>query len=312
MREGVTPERIAESTCTCGNFGPGFDVFSLALARAGDRVAVRFAGSDTVAVEGVGASRIPHAFDRNAASIAAAHLRALAGIDTPLSVHVTKRVPPGSGLGSSASSSAAGARACAALLEVTRSGARAFTRDELLEAAAAGERAVSGDHRDDVAAALFGGLAVVTPGAGNPISIALPASMRLAFVAPAIELATRDMRAALPREVPLRDTSLQLAAVARMVDAAHRGDVRAMGEALVDRIAAPARAKFIPLHDEARKTAMEEGAYGFAISGSGPAMFALTDSDPVASRIVARFADLFATNGVAADTFVTRAAEVRA
>lgn len=296
MRRAVT----VEAPCTCGNFGPGFDVFSLALARRGDRVTLAEADADEVRVTGVGADRLPRDFATNAAAVAVDHLRRALGLETRHRLDLDKGAPPGSGLGSSASSAAAGALAFRHLhrdLDVPR--------DVLLEAAVAGERAAAGDHRDDVSAALFGGLAVVPPRPAMPFRLEPPRALRLAYALPAVALETKRMRAVLPPAWPRADVVFNLSQVARMVDAVHRGDVAAIGRAVEDRLAAPYRAPFVPAFEDARHAAREAGAFGFALSGSGPAVFAVADSDARARDAMRAMLDALGAAGVKAEGFVT-------
>src|ERR1051325_2445515 len=120
---------VAEAPCTVGNFGPGFDVFSMALDRPGDRLTIEVAPRDEVEVSGPGADRIPREWSRNAACAVLDALRRATGKDAPLHVKIEKRVRPGSGLGSSASSSAAAVLAFARLHGLT------LTPDVALDAA---------------------------------------------------------------------------------------------------------------------------------------------------------------------------------
>ena len=295
----------AASTCTMGNFGPGFDVLSLALDRPGDVVTVAAAARDEVRVTG-SAEGVPARFEENCASVAAAHLRDALGLTEPLLVTVEKRVPRGSGLGSSASSSAAGALAMRALHPEA-----VVTNEMLLEAAAAGERVAAGDHRDDVAAALFGGLALVSPRPGPVLRLDPPRHLRLAVALPRLVLETRRMRAVLPKDVPRADVVHNLAMVARLVDAVHRGDVPAMGRAMDDRVAVPYRAPLVPRYAEAREAALAAGAYGHCLSGSGPAQFAVCDSDALAERALAAMLEVYRKADVAAEGFVAAAAPGR-
>lgn len=296
----MTRTATATSTCTVGNFGPGFDVLSLALDRRGDSVTLTVAERDEVVVRGLGATSIPSEFERNAASAAVAFLREALGVEERYRVNVEKAVPPGSGLGSSASSAAAGALA---FHRLHRGDAR-LTRGLLLEAGAAGERAAAGDHRDDVAAALFGGLALVSPRPGPVLRVEPPAHLRLAVARPHVVLETRRMRAVLPPAVPRADVVHNLAMVARLVDACHRGDVPAIGRAMDDRVAVPHRAPLVPHYADAREAALAAGAHGYCISGSGPAQFAVCDSPALAERVLAAMTDVYRKADVGCDGFV--------
>src|SRR6266566_4893319 len=174
----------ARAPATIANLGPGFDVFALAIRGLADEVAVRPAERDSLRVQGVDAADLPSTFSGNTAGIVIEALRAATGITQSIEVRVTKGIPSGRGLGSSAAS-------CAAAV---------------LRAAVEGEAAVSGRHYDNLAAALLGGF--VTLGSSEPPLLSrIPVSPRiaLAIAIPRFVLRTADMRGILPSVVPLRD-----------------------------------------------------------------------------------------------------------
>lgn len=290
----------AEAPCTVGNFGPGFDVFSLALARRGDRVWLRKGDADKVTVRGPGAERVPTEWARNSACASLDHLRALTGRRDPLEVVIEKGMPPGSGLGSSASSNAAAVRAFARLF------AAKLTPLEALEAAAAGEAVASGStHRDDVAAALFGGLTVVGGEGPDAVIRLRPPALHLVVARPEVELPTREMRRLIPDALPKADVVRNLSNVARIVHACHADDAALLCRALDDRISRPYRAPRVPLYDVARDAALAAGAQGFLLSGSGPAMIAALPATLDARPVETAMRDAFLKGGVDAEIFTT-------
>ena len=111
------------------------------------------------------------------------------------------------------------------------------------------------------------------------------------------------LRGTTARSVPMEAVVANMARVARVVDACHRGDVVALGAAMDDALAAPHRAAFIPRHAEARAAALASGAHGFAISGSGPSMFAVCDFKTQAESVARALADVYREAGVPADAF---------
>lgn len=264
----------AEAPCTVGNFGPGFDVLSLALARRGDRVVLETADADRVSVTGPGAGKVPTAWAENSACAAIDALRRATGERAPLHVRIEKGMPPGSGLGSSASSNAAAVRAFARLHGLALDAATA------LGAAAAGEAVATGSaHTDDVAAALFGGLTVVG-GEGRDLVVRLtPPPLRLVVARPEQDLPTREMRRLIPPSIPKEDAVRNLSNVARIVHACHVQDAAMLCRALDDRISRPYRAPKVAGFDAARDAALAAGALGFVLCGSGPAVMAAMPAD---------------------------------
>ncbi len=285
---GVSADRVTiRASATCGNFGPGFDTFSLALAGLGDRIEVSVAHEDRITMDGPGAASLPSAWGANVAGAALDHLRRAAGLEECYDVCIMKGQPGGSGLGSSASSAGGAALAFHALHPEL-----GLTPEALVEAAAAGEAVAAGRHYDDVSAVILGGVAVVRLRAGRPVLGRLqpPADLHLAIVSPDLALPTREMRALLPETVPLADAVSNIGNAAALVAACHDGDVAALGACLDDRLSTPYRKARLPYFDDARAAALAAGAYGVAISGSGPAMIAVCDDGQAAGVVAAAMA----------------------
>jgi homoserine kinase len=294
---------------TVSNLGPGFDVLGLALERPGDIVEAERAerpGVDLVEVTGDQGllSRDPA---RNAAAVAAeAALRRLEektgqrGLGVRLWLH--KGMPLASGLGSSGASSAAAAAAVASLWE------GALDRLELVRAAMEGERATCGAaHADNVAPSLLGGIVLVV--SYEPLDLVplpVPPSLRIAVVRPHTAVATGEARALVAgRRVALEDVVANLGRLAALVAALYRADLALLGRAIADRLVEPVRAALIPGFAVVKRAALEAGALGCSISGSGPALFALCDDEPTASRVAAAMQEAFRTAaGLASEAYV--------
>jgi homoserine kinase len=263
---------------SASNLGAGFDCLGVALSGKGDTVLARGAHAAGVRVVSVSDPRVPLEPERNTAAIAAdavlrKHISRREGrppLLPGLELEVMKGLPLAGGMGGSAASAVAGAVAADALL-----GAR-LPKAELLEAALDAEAAVSGRHADNVAPALFGGGVLVL--STEPMRVApvrVHATLRLVLVSPAYEVATAAARAAVPQHVTRADAVWQAAALGALVLGLERGDPDLLREAMVDRIAEPARLPLYPGYAEARAAGLEAGAAGVAISGAGPAIVAV-------------------------------------
>ena len=292
----------ARAPATIANLGPGFDVFALAIRGLADEVAVRPAERDSLRVQGIDAADLPSTFSGNTAGIVIEALRAATGITQSLEVRVTKGIPSGRGLGSSAASCAAAALAFL----------RAFPKSRdlglagVLRAAVEGEAAVSGRHYDNLAAALLGGF--VTLGSSEPLLLSrIPVNPRiaLAIAIPRFVLRTADMRGILPSVVPLRDAVSNVGHAAILALALARGDSALAGRCLEDRFAEPVRAPFLPGYAEARSASRSTGAPGFALCGSGSSVFAFAPDRTVAGDLAEAMCNGFRSRGYAASPFVT-------
>src|SRR5690606_28209232 len=134
--------------------------------------------------------------------------------------------------------------------------------------AAEGERAAAGAaHADNAAAAICGGMVIVTGGADAPCIARVTAPGRPALVValPEAALITRDARAALPESISLRAYCDGAARAALAVAAWREGDLRAFGAAIEGSFADAARAPLVPGLPDAAAAARAAGAAGVAI-----------------------------------------------
>jgi homoserine kinase len=268
---------------TVANIGVGFDILGLALQEPGDIVRAEWhevPGITLLGIEGDN-GKLPRRIEKNTATVAASHVLKSIGGDRGVGITVYKQLPLASGLGSSAASAVAAAVAVNILFD------EPLTRAELLPACLKGEAAVSGYHADNVAPSLFGGITLVAGTNADQIqSLPIPAGVWFALVTPDVAVPTALARAALPKEISLKAMVAQTAAVAKLVDALHRGDVQAMAVAMeADRIVEPARAHLMPLLAEMRVTAKRAGALGLVISGAGPTLCTVCESEAIAKRV---------------------------
>jgi homoserine kinase len=149
-----------------------------------------------------------------------------------------------------------------------------------------------------VAPSLLGGIVLVRV-IDPPDLVRIPVlpDLRVVLAHPDQRLRTRDARAVLPRTLPLETTLYQAAQVAAMVAALSAGDYELLGRALDDRIAEPARAPLLPGFTAAKQAALEAGALGASISGSGPTAFALARGDASAQAVAEAMRAAYAGSG---------------
>lgn len=275
-----------------GNVGPGFDILGLAVDQIGDTVTLELIDGDDppVVVRGRDAAIVPVDPAQNVVNIAAHAMLRLLGRDQGVAVSIDKGLPVAGGLGGSAASSVAGAYAAALATGVEP--APTLT----IEAALAGEAHASGRHLDNIAPITMGGL--VLSRLAQPIDvIKLPIldDWHVALVTPHVRVETKAARAILPMDWPRSEWIPQMANVAAMVHAFATGDGALLRRSLDDRYAEPRRASLIPHFYDVKQAALDAGAFGCSISGSGPTVFAIVPQEKasfIASVMLEAFDDL--------------------
>jgi homoserine kinase len=177
---------------------------------------------------------------------------------------------------------------------------------ELIQAALEAETVVAGRHADNLAPAILGGLVLIRSLEPlDVVQVAIPERLCIALVHPQMELRTAEGRAALPGQVPRGLALHQAAQVAAIVAAAEHGDLALLGRAIDDRLAEPVRAPLLPGFREAKAAAIEAGALGCSISGSGPTAFAFTADRPTAEHVVRAMVAAYASRGLPCDARIT-------
>ncbi len=276
-----------------GNAAVGFDTLGFALEKPGDEIIVRFRdkpGLEITRITGA-KGKLPYDPEKNTAGVAA--LRTLehigeAGRGIEMEIH--KKMPFGSGLGSSAASAVAGAMAINELFH------KRVTKRELLPFAMQGEQIASGGyHADNVAPSMLGGMIMVCDNATLDVHrLPLIHGLYATVIHPHIEILTKDARSVLSDTIPLKKHIEQSSNLAGWLIGMFRGDVDLLQKYLKDVIIEPQRAPLIPHFYEAKEAAMNIGAMGCSISGAGPSIFALSKNSLIAEDIGEAFKKVYA------------------
>jgi len=286
---------------TVANVGCGYDVLGFALEGHGDEITLTKRGDDRLVITDIMGADLPTEPDKNVATVAIAAMLEEMGQRTGFDMVIKKSIPPGSGLGSSASSAAGAVFAANELL------GRPFSRTQLVAFAMEGERSSSGvAHADNVAPCLLGGFTVVR--SYHPLdvfSIPFPAQLRAVVMYPNVEMKTADAKRILKKQILLSDAVTQWGNVAGLVSGLITGDMARVGRSMQDVIIEPVRSMLIPFYSEVKAAAQKSGALGFAISGSGPSTFAFTDDIKKAETILAECTGVYARGGIPCIGFIS-------
>lgn len=304
--ENAASAAEAYAPATVANLGVGFDIVGLALREPGDTVRAEWSdepGVSICAIEGDN-GKLSREAGKNTACVAAQSVLQAVGETRGVMLTIRKGLPLASGLGSSSASAVAGAMAVNALL------GSPLSKADLLSPALDGEELVSGRHADNVAPCLFGGITLIYgTDASQIVQLPIPDGLWLAMVTPDVEVPTALARAALPPQVPLKQMVSQTAGVARLIDSIHRGDLYAMAAAMEsDSVIEPAREHLMPLLAEMRSVAKAVGALGLVISGAGPTLCAICESEDTARKAATAVHATYAVASIRSKAFVTRVA----
>src|SRR4051794_29301353 len=272
----------AFAPATVSNVACGFDVLGFALEAPGDEVTARLAPAG-VSIDDITGDqgRLPRAAAQNTAGVAAQALLTILGERRGVALTIRKGLPLSSGLGGSAASAVAAVVAVDALFDART------PLHTVMACAFEGERIGAGSaHGDNIAPAVYGGFVLVrVPNPPDVVRLPVPAGLTAVVVHPDLEIETAKARALLGTHVPLGDAIRQWANLGALVDALHRSDFDLLSRSLEDTIAEPRRASLVPGLAAIKQAAVDAGALGCSLSGSGPSLFALCRSTADAERV---------------------------
>lgn len=291
---------------TVANVAVGFDILGFAINRPGDEIVARLnpdiKGLKIVAITGTGDKVLPTEVLKNTAGVAAyTLLKHLGKEDLGIELEVHKKMPFGSGLGSSAASAAGAVVAVNELLGAP------LSRESLLYFSVLGEEVADGSfHADNVAPSLVGGITLIRSNESLDIhQLPVPQNLQVAVVHPDIEILTRDARAVLSDTISLKKAIRQTGSLASFITALYTNDLPLLGRSLEDHIVEPQRKQLIKGFDDVKKAALDRGALGCSISGAGPSVFALCDSGYLAQAAGQGMQEAFALHGVSSQLYVS-------
>jgi homoserine kinase len=286
-------------------------VFGLALDAFEDKVKVSRASSDGEGRISIKNSdqAIPSTPESNSAGLVAKKMMQDFGISDNIEIEVTKGVPSGYGVGSSAASAAAAAMAFNTLYDLK------IDKNRLVEYAAEGEVASAGTkHYDNVSASLLGSFVVCRIASDRLQFTRLepPKDLVLVIAVPWLELPkkkTEVARSVLPKVVPLKDVVHNISGAATIVAGFALKDVETITKGIDDAIIEPARKHLIPGYDSVKQNAISAGALAVTISGAGPSMIAFLKTSKNAKTVAAAMVKGFKETGIESRTFVCRASK---
>jgi homoserine kinase len=290
------------SPATVANVACGFDVLGFCLDNKGDEMVIRKVSEKGIRITHIEGYDLPFETAKNVAGVSALAMYEHAKPDCGFEIEIYKKIKPGSGIGSSAASAVGGVFGMNELL------GKPYNKTQLTYFAMKGEALASkSEHADNLAPALFGGFTLVKSTLPLDIlQIPTPKELYATLIHPQIEIKTADAREILPKEVPLKDAIAQWANVGSLIHALHTSDYSLIHRSLQDIIVEPFRKQLIPYFDDVKYAALEAGALGCAISGSGPSIFALSKGKEVAENVERAMQSMYSKTDIEYNTFVSQ------
>lgn len=269
------------SPATVANVACGFDVLGFCLDNVGDEMIIRKTSEKGIHITKIEGFNLPYEAELNVAGVSALAMYNAIDVDFGFEIEIYKNIKPGSGIGSSAAS------AVGSVFGMNELIGKPFNKAQLTEFAIKGEALASKcEHADNLAPALFGGFTLVKSVSPLKIlEIPSPDDLYATIIHPQIEIKTSESRALLPKDVPLQDAITQWANLGSLIHALHSSDYDLIKDSLHDVIVEPHRSKLIPHFNEVKKAALNAGALGIGISGSGPSIFLLSKGVETAKNV---------------------------
>lgn len=287
------------------NLACGFDIIGFALSSPGDEIILKknnHSGKIQITKIQGDNNSLSLELEKNTAGYSIKKMFEKYNIQSGLDIEIIKKMKIGTGLGSSAASSSAAVCAVNQMFELN------LSDNELVECAMQGESIASGSfHADNVAPSLLGGFILIR--GYNPVDIIrLKTNLQIfcTIVSPNIEIKTIEARRILPTEIPLKIAIKQWGNVGGLVAGLLNGDENLIARSLVDEVVEPYRSKLIPYYFDVKNAALETGALGCNISGSGPSIFALSLSEGAAEKIRINMTDVYKKNNIDCYSFISQ------
>jgi len=287
---------------TVANVSCGFDSLGFAVDTIGDEMTFTKTSEKGVKITNITGADLPYDVDKNAASAVIKKILLDAKADFGIALTIHKGFSPGSGLGSSAASAAGAA------FGVNQFLVDKYSNLELTKFAMFGEEVACGSAiADNVAAAIYGGFVLVR--SYEPLEIIklpVPEALRVVAIHPQIAIKTKDAREVLPKEIALKNAVTQWANVGGLVSGLFTNNYELISNSLVDVIVEPFRKGLIPFFDEVKTNALNAGALGAGISGSGPTIFALCKGEKSAKDVYKAIESTYKETGIGFEMFISK------
>jgi len=289
---------------TVANVGCGFDVLGFAVDQPGDEVTLKLKDTPGLKITSITGDEGKLSKDptKNTVGVSISNFLHKIGSKQGIEIELNKKMPLGSGLGSSAASAVAGVFAINKLL------GEPLKHQELLPFAMEGEKIACGSaHADNVGPSLMGGFVLIRSYAPlDIVKIPTPPDLYCTIIHPQIEVQTKDARSILKAQVSLKDAVIQWGNVGGLIAGLMQANYELIGRSMQDVIVEPIRSILIPAYHEVKQSALNAGVLGCGISGSGPSIFAVSKNRETAQRAGEAMSKVFHSIKIGNEIYVSK------
>ncbi len=291
-----------KSPSTVANLSCGYDILGLCLEEPFDYIEIEKINTKEVKIDILDSqfSDIPSEPKQNTGGIPALLIQENMKLDFGFKIKIKKGIPLCGGMGSSA------ATAAGVIYGINKILGDVLSIHEMIEYALEGEK-ISSDtpHADNIAPCILGGLVLVKE--TYPLNfVKLPIGpFYLALLHPDIKINTKHAREILPQKIFLKDAVKQWGNISALTYAFTTNDIKLISSSMKDHIIEPVRSKLIYGFDVIKKAAINAGAIGSSISGSGPTIFALCDSKDSALKVISAMKKSADNNNLKFNSYVS-------
>jgi len=272
------------------------------LEGIGDEMIIRKSDVKGIRITKITGADLPLETNKNVAGVAGLAMLNHLDLEFGFEIEIHKKIKAGSGIGSSAASAAG------VVVGINELLGNPLHRKDLIPFAMEGEFLASGSyHADNVAPAILGGFTLVR--SYNPlevIKITSPKDLYVTIIHPHIEVKTSEARKVLPKEIALKTAITQWGNLGGLISGLYTEDYGLIGRSLHDVVAEPYRKNLIPEFDNVKKVALENGALGCGISGSGPSIYALSKGIQTAENVGNKIKEVYSKTGIEYAIYVSR------
>ena len=294
----------AFAPATVANVSCGFDVLGFAVENPGDEVEIKLTTKPGIEITSIlgDHGKLPTDPKLNSASVSIQSYFDYIGYNDGIKMILNKKMPISSGMGSSAASSVAGVFAVNEILN------KPLNKKDLLKFALQGEKIACGSaHADNAAASLLGGFILVR--SYDPldiVSLEYPKDLIVIVIHPQLIIDTKAARKLISSNIKLNSAISQLGNIAGLISGLSQKDYNLISRSLIDVIAEPKRSKLITGYEEIKKTAIDFGAIGCGISGSGPSIYALSTNLKKAENIAFEMKNKFKSFDIDSHYYISK------